>query len=312
MQTEAVLLTAPKAIEVRSLRIAEPGERDLVIDIKHSAISTGTEKLLWSGDMPDFPGMGYPLVPGYEATGEVVEAGRATAFKPGDHVFVPGANTYLDARGLFGAAASRIVTDAGRVVKVDAGLGPRGALLALAATAHHAVCLSDVPPELVVGHGTLGRLMARITTARGARPPKVWEIEPLRQSGAQGYDVIDPASDERRDYRRIIDASGDTSALDGLIARLARGGETTLAGFYSQPVAFAFPPAFMREAHLRIASEWTPEDLIAARDLIESGALSLDGLITHTAAASDAPDAYVRAFEDPTCLKMTLDWTETR
>jgi 3-hydroxyethyl bacteriochlorophyllide a dehydrogenase len=54
----------------------------MVVDIRYSGISTGTEKLFWSGQMPPFPGMGYPLVPGYEAAGEVVEAGSDTAFAP--------------------------------------------------------------------------------------------------------------------------------------------------------------------------------------------------------------------------------------
>jgi 3-hydroxyethyl bacteriochlorophyllide a dehydrogenase len=90
--------------------------------------------------------------------------------------------------------------------------------------------------------------------------------------------------------------------------RLAKGGEVVLAGFYTEPVAFAFPPAFMKEARIRIASEWAPEDLVATRALIESGALSLGGLITHARPAADAPAAYKTAFTDPGCLKMILDW----
>ena len=39
-----------------------------------------------------------------------------------------------------------------------------------------------------------------------------------------------------------------------------------LAGFYSEPLSFAFPPAFMREARLRVAAEWKPSDLIAVKD----------------------------------------------
>jgi 3-hydroxyethyl bacteriochlorophyllide a dehydrogenase len=72
----------------------------MVVDIRYSGISTGTEKLFWSGQMPPFPGMGYPLVPGYEAAGEVVEAGSGTGFRPGDMVFVPGASCYGDVKGL--------------------------------------------------------------------------------------------------------------------------------------------------------------------------------------------------------------------
>ena len=61
---------------------------------------------------------------------------------------------------------------------------------------------------------------------------------------------------------------------------MARGGEIVLAGFYDR-LSFAFPPAFMREARLRIAAEFRPEDLETVRRLVECGNLSLDGLITH-------------------------------
>ena len=93
--------------------------------------------------------------------------------------------------------------------------------------------------------------------------------------------------------------SGDSAILDSLIARLARGGEIILGGFYSQPVAFTFPPAFMREARFRIAAEFQPADLAAVRALLDSGRLSLDGLITHRLPASEADAAYRTAFGDP-------------
>jgi bacteriochlorophyllide a dehydrogenase len=148
-----------------------------------------------------------------------------------------------------------------------------------------------------------------LTVAAGAPAPTVWETNPARRDGAVGYACIAPEDDTRRDYRAIYDASGAKGLLDQLITRLAKGGEVVLAGFYTEPVAFAFPPAFMKEARIRIASEWTPEDLVATRSLIESGALSLSGLITHTQPAAAAPQAYQTAFEDASCLKMILDWS---
>ncbi len=72
-----------------------------------------------------------------------------------------------------------------------------------------------------------------------------------------------------------------------------------LAGFYDV-VSFAFPPAFMREAEIRIAAQWRRAISPQARDLVERGALSLDGLITHRRAAREAADAYPTAFSDPT------------
>jgi 3-hydroxyethyl bacteriochlorophyllide a dehydrogenase len=95
-----------------------------------------------------------------------------------------------------------------------------------------------------------------------------------------------------------------------LLTRLAPRGEIVLAGFYSEPLSFAFPAAFLREARLRVAAEWREPDLFAVKALIESGRLSLDGLITHRRAATQAETAYRTAFGDPDCLKMVLDWRQ--
>ncbi|MEQ9257960.1 MAG: chlorophyll synthesis pathway protein BchC [Roseovarius sp.] len=311
METQAVLLKGPQDLQLDGLALKAPGEGDLVVDIAYSGISTGTEKLFWSGQMPPFPGMGYPLVPGYESAGEVVEAAPGTGFKPGDWVFVPGADCFDGAFGLFGGAASRLVTKASRVTRIDSGLGPEGALLALAATARHAMAgLDKALPDLIVGHGVLGRLLARLTIAAGGQAPTVWETDPGRRSGAEGYEVLAPEDDTRRDYRAIYDASGNAAILNDLIGRISKGGEIVLAGFYPQNLSFAFAPAFMKEARLRVAAEWAKDDLAAVRGLIDTGALSMAGLVTHHAQAADADWAYKTAFGDPACLKMILNWKD--
>lgn len=312
MQANAIVLTGPKQLGVQTLDLTAPTPSDIVVRIDYSGISTGTEKLFWSGNMPPFPGFGFPLVPGYEAAGEVVEAGADTSFKAGDRVFVPGASCFGEVKGLFGGAASLLVSDASRAIRIDPAFKAEGALLALAATARHALAgLNTAMPDLIVGHGVLGRLMARLTVAAGAPAPTVWEIDATRMAGAQGYDVIHPDTDERRDYKAIYDCSGNGGLLNALVMRLKKGGEIVLAGFYPEPLSFAFPPAFMKEARFRIAAEWQRDDLTATRALLDSGALSLDGLITHTAPAGQAASAYQTAFEDPACLKMILNWEGT-
>lgn len=306
MDTLAIVLEGPENLSLRTLALNPLGDHDILVEIAWSGISSGTEKLLWTGRMPAFPGMGYPLVPGYESVGRVVDAGAMARERIGEWVFVPGANCYVGARGLFGGSASRVVLPAARALVVPESLGIESILIALAATAHHAIVGSAVP-ELVVGHGILGRLMARIIIARGDAAPLVWETDPARRGSDFGYRVVDPGEDDRKDYRTIADVSGAAGLLDTLIGRLARGGEVVLAGFYDR-LDFAFPPAFMREARLRIAAEFTPDDLRATLALIERGALSLDGLVSHIRPASQAGQAYPDAFVGGDCLKMVLDW----
>lgn len=308
MITTAVVLERPRDLKLMRLDLAQPGAADIVVDVEWSGISTGTEKLLWSGRMPQFPGLGYPLVPGYESVGRVVAAGSDAGLSLGIRVFVPGARCFGEVRGLFGGAASRLVVPAEKAVAVPESLEEQAVLLALAATAHHAVAgTTGRLPDLIVGHGVLGRLVARITRMLGG-DPVVWERDPQRAEGAEGYRVTDAETDTRRDYSVICDVSGDPALLDQLIARLAPGGEVILAGFYAEPLSFAFPPAFMREARLRVAAEWRAPDLDAVRKAVETGQLSLAGLITHRAEASEAECAYRTAFGDPACLKMVLDW----
>jgi 3-hydroxyethyl bacteriochlorophyllide a dehydrogenase len=307
MDSLAIVIEAPGRLSVQPLALDPMSDGDVLVEIAWSGISAGTERLLWSGLMPFFPGLAYPLVPGYESVGRIVDAGRAARGRVGEWVFVPGARCFRDAHGLFGGAAQHLVVPAVRALPIPESLGERGVLIALAATAHHMLAGAALP-ELIVGHGVLGRLLARLTVALGAQPPTVWEKDSRRREGGENYAVLDPAEDERRDYRAIYDVSGDGRLLDSLIARLGLGGEVVLGGFYHEPLAFAFAPAFQREARLRVAAEWAPEDLAAVRALVESGALDLAGLVTDVRPADEAAEAYEFAFTDPRCLKMVIDW----
>ncbi len=311
MNALAVVFDEPRTLAVRALPIDEPTDSDVVIAVRHTGISTGTERLLYSGTMPPFPGLGYPLVPGYESVGVVIHAGPLSQRQVGDEVFVAGARCFGATRGLFGGAAEKLVVAGDKTHIIPRGLGDRGVLLSLAATALHALRThSDgAMPELIVGHGSLARLAARLVLALGGAAPTVWEINPARVAGASGYTVVHPDHDARRDYRTMLELSGANDILDVLIPRLARHGEIVLGGFYHEPVKFAFPFAFLRAMQLKIAAEFSATDLADVTAMVVAGHLSLDDIITHRVPAADAVGAYETAFGDPTCVKMILNWS---
>ena len=312
MNVLAVVFDEPQTLALRTLPIDEPGEADVLIAVRYTGISTGTERLLYTGTMPAFPGLGYPLVPGYESVGIITHAGPLSQRAVGEEVFVAGARCFGAMRGLFGGAAETLMVAGERTHRIPDGLGDRAILLSLAATALHALRTHGDAggPQLIVGHGSLARLAARLTLALGNPAPTVWEINPARVSGAEGYEVLHPDHDPRRDYQRILELSGATDILDTLVPRLARNGEIVLAGFYHEPVKFAFPLAFMRAMQLKIAAEFTPEDLAQVTAMVTAGELSLDNIITHRSPAADAVQAYATAFGDPTCVKMILNWSD--
>ena len=218
--------------------------------------------------------------------------GPTPGFRVGEQVFVPGANCFTG--DVHGPVRRRLAPsgDQGRAGRADRRrrLAPKGALLALAATARHALAGFDTAlPDLIVGHGTLGRLLARLTVAAGAPAPTVWEIDPARARRRRRLRRSSPPKTIRAaTTARSTTPRARRACSTSWSCRIAKGGEIVLAGFYTEPVAFAFPPAFMKEARIRIAAEWAPDDLVATRALIESGALSLAGLITHRRPAAEA------------------------
>ena len=316
MKAQAIVFEAPQSIAVRTLELAPMGPRDVEVAVSFSGISTGTERLLWDGTMPPFPGLSYPLVPGYETVGTVAQMGaEVTGLSLGDLVFLPGSYAFQGVQNIFGGSGSRLVVPHERAVKLDAALGVKGVLLALAATAHHVFTVGreGLPlayPDLIIGHGIMGRLLARMVVAAGKPAPVVWETQAVRQSGALGYGVIHPDDDARKDYRCICDVSGDSGILNRVIPKMAPGGEVVLAGFYKQDLSFSYAMAFMREASIRVAAQWKKHDLDAVVAMFHNGSLPLEGLITHFETPQRAQQAYEVAFGDPQCLKMVIVWRQ--
>jgi 3-hydroxyethyl bacteriochlorophyllide a dehydrogenase len=316
MKAQAIVFEAPQSIAVRTLELAPMGARDVEVTVSFSGISTGTERLLWDGTMPPFPGLSYPLVPGYETVGTVAQMGaEVTGLSLGDLVFLPGSYAFQGVQNIFGGSGSRLVVPHERAVKLDAALGVKGVLLALAATAHHVFTVGreGLPlayPDLIIGHGIMGRLLARMVVAAGKPAPVVWETQAVRQSGALGYGVIHPDEDARKDYRCICDVSGDSGILNRVIPKMAPGGEVVLAGFYKQDLSFSYAMAFMREASIRVAAQWKKHDLDAVVAMFHNGSLPLEGLITHFETPQRAQQAYEVAFGNPQCLKMVIDWRQ--
>ena len=75
LKSLAVVMEEPEHLALTSLVLDPPAATDVVVETHWSGVSTGTERLLYTGQMPMFPGMGYPLVPGYETVGTIVEVG---------------------------------------------------------------------------------------------------------------------------------------------------------------------------------------------------------------------------------------------
>ena len=263
METIAVVLKQPEQIELSRLALTPPtaGRRRHRRRMERG-VDRAPSGCCGRGGCRHSRAWAIPWCRATSSVGRVIEAGTASELQRGQRVFVPGAKCFGEVRGLFGA----IGLAPGRAGEA------RGAARSASRRSRH--------PAGAGGDGLSRHRCARRRCAglhcrpRRARPAAGAGIHRGSQRSAcgvgekpgahrrrRGYGVLDPEHDTRRDYKSIYDVSGDAGLLDSLIGRIAPGGEIVLAGFYSEPLSFAFPPAFMREARIRVAAEWQPADL---------------------------------------------------
>ena len=319
IKSRAVVIPRRNTIELRTVQVLEPKAIDVLVLTEFTSISAGTERMLLDGRMPH-PALLFPVVPGYETVGQVVQVGaRAPKELLGQWVYVGGARCFRGVNPAWGGQSEYISTEAERVVPLGTIDPATGVILALAATALHGLNIAQVRSSdrvLVLGQGIVGQLAARFAKLQGAQHVAVVDRVTSRLAVSQADQVIDLTRDSldeaisETNINLLIEATGSMPALAAALPLLANHGRVLLLGYYDH-IHIPYAPVFMREAQILIAREWQfgPDgDLPRARDLLASGELDVSGLLTHRVPLDRIQAAYRLAFEDPSCLKLVVEW----
>lgn len=302
----ACWLVEPGRAELRDEDLAPPQPGQVQVRTLHSAISRGTETLVFRGEVPvsehqrmrapfqagDFPG---PLKYGYSSVG-VVEEGPANLLGRTVFCLYP--------------HQSRFVVPAEAVVPLPAGVPPgRAVLAAQLETAVNA--LWDAAPRIgdrlaVVGAGCVGLLVAWLAARLPGCTVQVVDTQPARRALAErlgaGFSAPEAALDNAD---LVVHASGQSAGLATAL-RMA-GFEATvleLSWYGTRSVNLALGEAFhARRLTLKSSqvgqvaaaqrSRWTRRRRLGlALSLLREPAL--DALITDTATLSELPAVLAR------------------
>lgn len=272
-----VVIPEPRRAELRETPAPALRPGHVLIETELSSISAGTELLVLDGRLPGiYQGIvRYPLVPGYENVGRVVEGGADVAgLTVGDWVVCEGAPSFRGLHSCWGAHAETLLVPADSVFRLPVGLAPEhGLFMVLTSIALHAaqrgrVALGD--DVLVVGQGVVGLLAAQVARAIGARSVTVADRLPGRLAvaarmgleetvqveigaRANGAAAAAAAGEElaaaigERSFDVVIEVTG-SAAVAAAAARLCRErGRFVLAGMYPEPITFDYWQLFSRE-----------------------------------------------------------------
>lgn len=257
---QAVWFTAPRQVELRAEQVPPPGPGQLRVAALASAISHGSELLVYCGqvdpalplDLPTLAGsFAFPIKYGYASVGRVLDVGPEVGhLAPGDLVFAlhPHQSCFL--------VPAQLAT------ALPAGLAPElGVFFANTETALNIA--HDAAPRLgetvvVLGQGVVGLLTTQTLSLAGARVLAV-EPDPARRALALrcgAVAALAPGPDLAAQLRAhnggrladlAVELSGAPAALQAALALVLDEGVVVVASWYGhKPVALDLGARFHR------------------------------------------------------------------
>lgn len=334
--TDGVRIASAGVVEVVPLRLRSLEAGEALVRVRYSLLSSGTDKTCFLGDF-DTPShwsrwVKYPFAPGYSAVGDVVEVGPdVTRLAVGDRVVVRRPH-----QGLVIASEQSSYVVPPEVKDEDA------VWFALSAIAQHGVRRAGQElgtSAAVVGMGPLGQLVGQYARAGGAG--EVFAIAAnqnrlARASANRLTPVAGRASDAEQTMLDLTDGAGvdivyDVTGSSEVLSQVAKytrpKGKVVLIGDTPTPAAQVMGGEVLRrelsvigvhDSGIVRSSEATPDsrwtfdkNVELFFGLLRDRRISVDGLVTHRFAASDAQRAFATIADSSSgSIGVLLDWRE--
>jgi 2-desacetyl-2-hydroxyethyl bacteriochlorophyllide A dehydrogenase len=323
LKARALWFTAPRTATLREEAVAPPGPGEVRVGVVASAVSAGTELLVYRGEVPhdlplDLPTLrgsyAFPIKYGYAAAGRVIDTGPDVGHLfAGDPVFV-----HHPHQELFVVPATvpvRLPDD------LDPLLGVFFANLETALNIVHDTPLRLGETALILGGGVVGLLVANLLKLAGAGTVLVAELQEGRRKLALAAGADDAFGPEGANERIMevtgergadvaVEVSGSGAALQAAIEAVATEGTVVVASWYgTKPVVLDLGGHFhrgrvkLRSSQVgRLAPELAPRWDGERRTEMVLGLLDrldLKNLISHRIPFDRAPEAYPLLDERP-------------
>jgi 2-desacetyl-2-hydroxyethyl bacteriochlorophyllide A dehydrogenase len=335
---KAMVLNAPTDLAEASIADAVNGEGEVLVKVTRSGVC-GTDLKIFQGQIS----VAYPRVMGHEMIGEIVDAGNASGITVGKRVIVDPVifcgkcfhcqagrenlcpNGHLIGRDCDGGFSEFVSVPADAVVPLPDNISDDSApLIQVMTTCLHAQNLAPVQSGesiAIIGLGVAGQLQVQLAKARGAGLIVGITGSAARRSLAEkfGADVtLAPGDDVAEEIRAltgghgvdmVIECAGAMSAFAQAIDIARPGARLLLFGIYTATEAsLPFYELYYKELSIISARAARRADFPACVDLVGSGEIDLDSLISHVLPLSELSGA-IRMLEerDDSRLKVVLD-----
>lgn len=247
MKRQSLYFINPFAVAVREEALAAPAARQVLVQTIVSAISPGTEMLLYRDQFPhDVPvdatidaldgAFGYPLKYGYAAVGRILQTGDgvdSTRFPPGQLVFA------------FNPHESHFLADPDALWPLPEGMEPETAVFLPNMETAVSFVMDSQPmigeQTAVFGQGVVGLLTTSLLAQFPLSRLITLDAYPLRRQWSQQLgadDSLDPSTPwPALAVDLALELSGNPAALDQAIESVGFNGRILIGSWYGQKQA---------------------------------------------------------------------------
>jgi 2-desacetyl-2-hydroxyethyl bacteriochlorophyllide A dehydrogenase len=328
MNSKCIVFVKPLQVEFGEIDVPAPATGQILTRTLYTGVSTGTEtRVLRGGEVNSFP-----LIPGYENVGQVIQCGADVDYKPGDIVFAGSSNFTGRYFKCWGAQVEVALINAADAIPVPPGVDPLRALyVQVGGISLHGIIRARVTEKeivAVVGLGLIGHLAAQCAKALGATVIAVDTDETrLGIARVAGFDHVLNGRDDNLEQRVkalsnggvdvAVEATGVASVADQT-ARLVRGkswsppyppsARVVLLGSYTEPVAFSYHPTlFDNEPDILPSRYTTRSDMLDMMQLIAEKKVDPAVLPAAVVPVKDAVRAYQDLMSKKT-MRVIFNW----
>lgn len=321
---KTIIVTEPKNVKVIETEkpVRKPGEA--LLKVLYGGIC-GSDLGTYRGT---FAYADYPRIPGHEFSAEIIEIDdNELGLKPG---MVVTANPYMNCticyscqRGLVNCCEHNETLGCQRdgafseyftmpIERLYDGKGLSAKVLAVIepfCISYHGISRADVQPGnkvLVIGAGTIGTLAAVAAKAKGAEvyiadvaAKKVdYAVKTFGLAGGivnEGDDAFIERCMEvtnQQGFDVAVEAVGRPSTFQNCIDAAAFGGKVVLIGVGKQNLDFNFTLIQKKELNIFGSRNSLKKDFLELIDLVKSGAVDLEKIITDEYTVDNAPQAF--------------------
>lgn len=331
MSNNAAVMPEPGRIEIQDVGEPSAGPRDAVVQIEAVGVCGSDTAYYTVGRIGDYIVDG-PIILGHECAGTVIAVGDGvTHVEVGDRVAIEPGKPCRDCRDCMagryhlcpdliffatppydGSLVQRMAIDERQLFRMpDSMTFEQGAMcepLSVGIWACKRAGLEPGDRVLVTGAGPVGLLAAQTARAFGAASVTVVDIADFRLDMARelGFEVEKVGEGTDDEFDVLLECSGAPTALGDGLWRLRTNGRAAMVGMPKQDVSLALSRLNVKELTIGLVNRYAHTWPVAI-ELISSGRVDVDSLITHRFALDQTAEAIMLAKTVPDSVKAIID-----